>query len=251
MRLPVDRDKAKQQWTGLCDAFRAAGLDLDFIAPVKDLEDMVFAANQVFVGSHETLGKFVVPSEMRYPSRQREVPYYVDWFLNKGYKLIALDLKGQYLEGGGDLLWHPDRSRIWAGHGIRSSQGGIAKFASAMSELSFLVTPLPLVDEYFYHLDTCLSPLNAQAALFYPGAFSEAAQRELERGWKRLYPVQRTDALKFACNGVAVNGIYITPFLAPSLEHALAKEGMQPLRVDTSEFEKSGGSVFCLKMFLE
>ncbi len=251
MRLPVDRDKAKQQWTALCDGFRAAGLALAFIAPVKDLEDMVFAANQVFVGSHETLGKFVVPSEMRYPSRQREVPFYVDWFLSKGYKPIVLDLKGQYLEGGGDLLWHPDRSRIWAGHGIRSSEGGVAKFAAAMSELSFSVTPLQLVDEYFYHLDTCLSPLNAQAALFYPGAFSKAAHRELERGWKRLYPVQRAEAHKFACNGVAVNDIYITPILTHSLGHALRKEEMRPILVDTSEFEKSGGSVFCLKMFLD
>lgn len=120
-----------------------------------------------------------------------------------------------------------------------------------MAKLSFTVIPLELVDEYFYHLDTCLSPLNGEAALFYPDAFSVEAQRTLAKGWKRLYAFEREEALKFVCNGVAVNGMYITPTQTPALEHALIKEGIQPVLVNTSEFEKSGGSVFCLKMFLD
>lgn len=251
MRLGVDRIKAQKQWEALCEAFRSAGLNLEFIPPVKDLEDMVFAANQVFVGSHQQFGQFVVPSEMRYTSRQKEVPYYVEWFQSHGYKILALDLRGEYLEGGGDLLWHPDHSRIWAGWGIRSSRAGVTRFAAAMSELALHVTPLQLVDEYFYHLDTCLAPLNAEAALFYPGAFSEEAQQELSSAWKRLYAVDREEALRFVCNGVAVNGTYITPLQTSSLEHALSKEQIRPVLVDTSEFEKSGGSVFCMKMFLD
>src|SRR5215813_1175449 len=249
MRLSVDLTKAQQQWDALCQAFRSAGLELEFIKPVKDLEDMVFAANQVFVGSHEKLGNFVIPSEMRYPSRQKEVPYYVDWFQTHGFKILVLDLQGEYLEGGGDLLWHPDRPRIWAGYGIRSSDAGVTRFAKAMCELGFGVTPLRLIDEYFYHLDTCLAPLNGDAALFYPGALSQAAQQALTSGWERLYPVTRDEALRFACNGVSVNGTYIMPSRINSVERALEKEGIRPVLVDTSEFEKSGGSAFCMKMF--
>jgi arginine dihydrolase len=251
MRLPVDRAKAQAQWEALCQALRFAALELEFITPVKDLEDMVFAANQVFVGYHETVGKFIVPSEMRYPSRQKEVPHYVDWFQKQGYKILALDLRGEYLEGGGDLLWHPDRSRIWGGYGIRSSLAGVTRFAKAMSELEFTVRPLQLVDQYFYHLDTCLAPLNHEAALYYPGAFSEEAQRQLRSGWKRLYPVTRDEALRFVCNGVAANGTYILPAQTPRVEQALQKESICPVLVDTSEFEKSGGSIFCMKMFLD
>ena len=249
MRTPIDRKKAQAQWEALCQAFRSAGLEVEFIAPVKGLEDMVFAANQVFVGCHQSTGKFVVPSEMRYPSRQKEVPYYLDWFQNRGYKVIALDLRGEYLEGGGDLLWHPDKSRIWAGYGIRSSKGGVATFSAAMEQFPIPVTPLRLTDEYFYHLDTCLSPLNEDAALFYPGAFSEEARQVLAKGWKRLYTVSRDEALRFVCNGVAVNDVYITAADTPSLDRALREEGIRPVFVDTSEFEKSGGSVFCMKMF--
>src|SRR5215471_13030999 len=88
----IDHTKAKAQWDGLCHALSEAGLDIETIAPVPDLEDMVFAANQVFVGHHATLGKFIVPSEMRHASRQREVPFFVDWFEKRGYRVIPLDL---------------------------------------------------------------------------------------------------------------------------------------------------------------
>jgi N-dimethylarginine dimethylaminohydrolase len=120
-----------------------------------------------------------------------------------------------------------------------------------MAHMQIPVTSLHLVDEYFYHLDTCLSPLNAEAAIFYPGAFSSQAQEELKGGWKRLYPIDREEALGFACNGIAVNGWYITSRLTPSLESALRQEQLDPLVVDVSEFEKSGGSVFCMKTFLD
>src|SRR5947207_334894 len=101
MRVPVDRNKAQRQWDAFCAVLRGTGLQVNFIDPVKDLEDMVFAANPVFVGCHEQTGKFIVPSEMRFPSRQKEVPHYVEWFAHHGYKIIALELTGECLEGGG------------------------------------------------------------------------------------------------------------------------------------------------------
>ncbi len=51
-------------------------------------------------------------------------------------------------------------------------------------------------------------------------------------------------------NGVTINGYYLTPHLTPHLEGVLAEEKLTPVVVDTSEFEKSGGSVFCMKAFL-
>ncbi len=99
---PVDHEKAQDQWEALRRALGDSGLKVETIDPVEDLEDMVFAANQVFVGRHEKIGKFIVPSKMRSASRQREVPFYVQWFRSQGYKVIELDLTGEYLEGQGD-----------------------------------------------------------------------------------------------------------------------------------------------------
>jgi len=248
---PIDRAKAQQQWEDLRRALQDAGLKVEIIDPVEDLDDMVFAANQVFVGHHDRLGNFIVPSRMRYASRHKEVEFFVDWFRRRGYQIIDLDLDGEHLEGHGDLLWHPDRSRIWAAYGFRSTRGGVEKFAAAMQELGFPVIPLQLVDDHCYHLDTCLCPLNLDAALIYPGAFSPESLQIVRGGWKRIHELTRDEALQFMGNGIVVNGRFITPQLTQNLQQILAHEGLTPVVVDTSEFEKSGGSAFCMKAFIE
>ena len=251
MGLPVDRVRAQQQWNHLRRALEDAGLKVEVIDPVEDLDDMVFAANQAFVGHHVGLGNFIVPSRMRHASRHKEVAFFVDWFRQRGYKIIDLDLKGEFLEGHGDLLWHPDHARIWAAYGFRSTRGGVEKFAAAMQDLGFPVIPLQLVDVHCYHLDTCLCPLNDEAALIYPGAFSMASLQTLRASWKRIHELTTDESRQFMGNGIVVNGRFITPQLTENLQQILNREGLNPVVIDTSEFEKSGGSAFCMKAFIE
>jgi len=246
----VDRKKARTQWESLCQALQQNGCEIESIAPVEGLEDMVFAANQVFAGEKAGYGKFIVPSHMRYPSRQREVSFYTDWFRAHDYRVINIDFGDDYLEGHGDLIWHPDGSRIYAGYGFRSTQGGVGKFTAAMSEMGISVVPLQLIDSYCYHLDTCFSPLNNESALVFPGAFAAEALASLHHAWRRIHLLDTNEAHHFMGNGIVVNGRYITPHMTPQLESILQQEGLTPVIVETSEFEKAGGSCFCLKTFL-
>jgi N-dimethylarginine dimethylaminohydrolase len=246
----VDRALAQRQWQGLCSALDEAGFHVETITPAPGLEDMVFAANQVFVGFQEGVGKFIVPSRMVHASRQREVPYYVDWFRQRGYKIVEVDLGVEHIEGHGDLLWHPDWSRIYAGYGFRSTQAGVEKFREAMSNLGIPVIPLRLVDPYCYHLDTCFCPLNEEGVLVYPGAYAPESFASLRGYWKRVHELTADEAHRFMGNGIVANGRYLTPYLTPHLEGILREEGLAPVIVDTSEFEKSGGSLFCMKAFL-
>jgi N-dimethylarginine dimethylaminohydrolase len=249
-KVPLDREKARRQWQALCSALEQTGCQVETIAPTPGLEDMVFAANQVFVGFHEGVGKFIVPSRMVHASRQREVPFYVDWYRQRGYKIIDLDLGADYLEGHGDLLWHPDWSRIYAGYGFRSTKAAVEKFGGVMSEMGIPVIPLRLIDPYCYHLDTCLCPLNPEAVLIYPGAYAPESLATLRRFWKRVHELTADEAHKFMGNGIVANGSYLTPYLTPHLEGILRQEDLTPVVVDSSEFEKSGGSLFCMKAFL-
>jgi N-dimethylarginine dimethylaminohydrolase len=248
----VDRAKARQQWDDLCRVLQQSGYEIETINPVDGLEDMVFAANQIFVGAKDGYGKFVVPSRMVYESRQREVPFYIDWFCNRGYQVVELDLSksSDYLEGHGDLLWHPDGSRVYAGYGFRSTLGGVEKFTAAMSKMNIQVVSLQLVDDYCYHLDTCLCPLNNEAALIFPGAFSASSLASLHKSWKRIHLLTADEAHRFMGNGIVANGNYITPYVTPQLEGILHQEALKPVIVNTSEFEKAGGSCFCMKTFL-
>jgi N-dimethylarginine dimethylaminohydrolase len=246
----VDRVKARTQWENLCSVLQQSGCEVEAIDPVEGLEDMVFAANQVFVGEQPGYGKYVVPSHMVYPSRQREVPFYAEWYRSHDYRVIEIDFGADYLEGHGDLLWHPDGSQIYGGYGFRSTRGGIEKFAAAMSEMGIPVVPLKLTDPYCYHLDTCLCPLNNKAALIFAGAFSADALAAIHKNWPRVHLLDCYEAHHFMGNGIVVNGRYITPYMTPQLDAILHQEGLTPVIVETSEFEKAGGSCSCLKTFL-
>jgi len=246
MGIAIDHVLAQHQWENLRRSLSDAGLKVELIDPVKGLDDMVFAANQVFVGEHPDLGRFIVPSRMRHASRQKEVAFYVQWFQERGYRVIEVDLAGEYLEGHGDLIWHPDHSRIWAGYGFRSTRCGVEKFTAAMDKLGFPVTPLELVDEYCYHLDTCFCPLNQSSALIYRQALSAGSVDAIRNTFECIHELSREEALQFVGNGIVANGRYIAPRVTDKISQILAKEGLIPVVVDTSEFEKSGGSVFCM-----
>ena len=245
----VDRVKARSQWENLCSVLQHSGCEVATIQPVEGLEDMVFAANQIFAGEKSGYGKFVFPSRMVYASRQREVPYYVNWFRDRDFRVIDLDFGEDYLEGHGDLLWHPDGCRIYAGYGFRSTLGGVEKFSAAIFDMGIPVVPLQLVDPYCYHLDTCLCPLNNEAALIFPGAYSAEALASVHKFWKRVHLLTAEEAHRFMGNGIVVNGSYITPSVTPQLEAILRQEGLSPIIVETTEFEKAGGSCFCMTMF--
>jgi N-dimethylarginine dimethylaminohydrolase len=251
MGQPINRERALQQWQNLCRTLEQSGINIETIEPVPGLEDMVFAANPMFVGHSEEIGKFVVPSRMRFPIRQQEVSYYLEWFRQRGYKVVEIDLTDEYLEGNGDLIWHPDYSKIWAAYGFRSTRGGVEKFARVMQQFRIPVTALQLVDQHCYHLDTCLCPLNQQSVLIYPGAFASESLTLLRSGWVRIHELSTEEAHQFMGNGIVVDGGYITPHVTSHLQEILEAEGLRPILVDTSEFEKSGGSAFCMKAALD
>jgi N-dimethylarginine dimethylaminohydrolase len=246
----VDRVKARTQWENLRCVLQQNGCEIKTIDPVQGLEDMVFAANQTFVGEKAGYGKFALPSRMLHPSRQREVPFYTEWFRSQDFRIIDIAFADDYLEGHGDLLWHPGGLRIYAGYGFRSTRGGVDKFSAAMSEMGISVIPLELIDHYCYHLDTCLCPLNDEAALIFAGAFSAEALASIHKYWKRIHLLDAEEAHHFVGNGIVVNGRYITPHVTSQLESTLHREGLIPTPVETSEFEKSGGSCACMTTLL-
>jgi len=247
---PVDSVLALSQWEGLFAAFQRAGLEVSLLDPKPGLEEMCFTADQSFAGIDRDECFFAVPSRMLHRSRRDEVELFCGWYFQHGYRIVDLDLEGEeFLEGSGDLLWNPDWESVWAGFGHRSTRAAVDQFAGLMEAMGFEVRTLELVDPHFCNLDLCLAPLTPESLLIYPGAFAPETLARI-RLWARTIEVTREEALRFACNGVSVNGFYITPQLNLRLEQILGREGIEPIVVDLSEFQKAGGSVASLKMLL-
>ena len=238
----VDRALARQQWEHLKDAFEHAGLPVTVLPAVAGLPDLCFAANQTFP-LRDTAGT-VVRSKMAAPQRRREVDHVAEHWQRAGHPVVELDSEGPF-EAGGDGLWYPGRRLILAGVGPRSTR-------EAWDEVSRIgrvpVVPFELVHPRYYHLDTCLCPLDPDCALYVPEAFTDQGIRDIRRLFPEAEPLPSAEAQQLAANGVAIGRHFFVQANSPVSRSVAAARGFTVVEVETSEFLKSGGSVTCLHL---
>ncbi len=238
----VDRDAAQRQWDGLHDAL-AERAEVVLIEPGEGLPDMPFTANAGVV-----LERIFVPARFRHPERQGEEALFKRWFSGHGYTVRDVP-EGMDFEGAGDALLDRAQALLWMGHGHRSD----AAAAQTVADLLDIETvPLRLVDERFYHLDTCLCPLTGGYLLYFPAAFDEASRAEIERRVPadRRIAAEETDAAQFACNAVNVEESVFFNAASESLQRRLREAGFAPRVTALGEFLKSGGGAKCLTLRL-
>jgi N-dimethylarginine dimethylaminohydrolase len=187
---------------------------------------------------------------MRHESRRREVPAFREWFSARGWRIVGPFPPEPWFEGAGDALWHPGRRLVWCGWGFRSGPEVLSRLADAYACPVF---SLELREETFYHLDTCLTPLDERTALFVRSAFTDEGRALLARGFERLVEADPEEAAHaFACNAASVptSRSVVIDGRASRTARTLREMGYRVLEVDTGEYLKSGGSVFCLKQWL-
>jgi N-dimethylarginine dimethylaminohydrolase len=246
---PVDPGRARAQWSALRARFVELGLEVDVVPARADLPDLVFCANQVLpipaAAAPDGVAR-IVPSRMRWPARRGEVPLVTAHLARAGYQVSELADEGP-LEGMGDGLWHPGRRLLWAGAGERSRP---AAWAEVAQRFELPVVLLELVSADFYHLDTCLALLAEDACLWHPPALASAARELVEALVPRRIEVEAAEAReRLACNACAPDGRHVLlPAGAPRTAERLRAAGFEVIDVETGEFLKAGGSVFCMKL---
>ena len=243
----VDRARARRQWEGLRATYETLGLGVDVLPSVAGLPDMVFAANQCLPYQLPDGERGVVISQMRTPERAPEVEYYAAYFSALGYVVRRFPKQLGHFEGTGDGLWHPGQFKLYGGYGYRT---GSQAYDYLQAELGVEAVRLELVNPNFYHLDTCLSLLDGETALVVPEAFTEAGMRALRANIPTLIEVPAAEARELlACNAHCPDGHHVILQAGAAQTEALLREaGYEPTPVETGEYLKSGGSVFCLKL---
>lgn len=254
----VNTAVAQKQWTALKSNYEKL-VNENYLAEVlvipgaEDCEDMVFAANQSFPWLTTSGERVVVMSKMYHASRAREVAHFELFYQNKGYKIIHLR-HTDFFEGMGDTIPHPQKRLLYGGYGHRSTQ-------EAYTELSQLlevpIVALSLTDERFYHLDTCFLPVNVDTVLLCAEAFDAEGLQAIGLLFKNVVEIPVAEATDFfALNAHIVWGkgestpVAILQSGATITAAILKQLGVEVKFRETSEFMKSGGSVFCMKMML-
>jgi len=245
----VDRGRARRQWEHLRTRLSATGLALDVVHGPADCPDFVFCANQALpIPAGVTGGAaHVLPSRMASAERQPEVETIVRALERQGYTRTTLAQAGT-LEGTGDGLWHPGRRLLWAGVGPRSSA---AVWRALATKYALEIVSLRLVDPDFYHLDTCLAWLDETTCLYVPEAFDERGRALIEAVAGRALAVPADEARRLlACNAFCPDGSSVfVQTGCRGTNDLLTRAGYRPIEVETDEFLKAGGSVFCMKLF--
>lgn len=239
----IDNALAKQQWRALYDTLTDCAT-VRLVHPQPGSPDMVFTANAGLVK-----GRLFLVSRFRYPERQYEEPYFADWFLDRGYE-VSLMPRDVPFEGAGDALLDREAGHLWFAHGHRSV---LAAKDVIEARLGVKAVALRLTDQRFYHLDTCLCPLEGGHLLYYPAAFDAASRAAIERRVPaaRRIAVGEEDALSFACNAVSAGRTVVVNRATTALADALARLGFEVVQTPLSEFMKAGGSAKCLTLRLD
>ena len=234
------QEKAVEQWSKLNHVLNNIA-KVDLIQAQKGVPDMVFTANAGLV-----LGDNAVLSRFYHPERQGEEPYFKKWFEDNGFNVFELP-KDLPFEGAGDALLDREGRWLWAGYGFRSeldSHPYLAKW------LDIEVLSLRLIDDRFYHLDTCFCPLSSGYLLYYPGAFDSYSNHIIEGRVpedKRI-AIAEADAINFACNSVNVGQTVVMNKASSSLKQRLADVGFEVIETPLTEFLKAGGAAKCLTL---
>jgi N-dimethylarginine dimethylaminohydrolase len=254
----ADPRRALAQWEDLYHTLaRRLSVEVELIDPDKGWPDMVFTANAGLV-----LGQRFVVSNFRHKERAGEAPLFWNWFSDHGYTCIAIP-KACCFEGEGDALWaggqaqglqpspagtHPPPQTLLAGYHFRSDLASHRMLAEALASR---VISVELCDKRFYHLDTCIAPLDETTAIWYPPAFDEYARKAISDLFPGLIELELAEALRFGANAVVVDKSVVINSGCPKLSAQLEQRGFEVFSVDLSEFMKAGGAAKCLTLWLE
>lgn len=231
------------QWTELQSKLALVSSVIG-IKPARSLPDMVFTANGALIYQNKA-----VLSRFKHQERQDEEIRFNNFLLLRGFRVLWLP-SGIPFEGAGDALFcrrHP--SMLWMGYGHRSDVRAAPIIADY---LKVAVQPLRLIDDRFYHLDTCFCPLTGGTLMYYPQAFDEEALAKIRAMIPPNFRVEvsEEDALNFACNAVNVGQNIFVNKMSSNLEEILTDRGFIVHQTPLTEFMKAGGSAKCLTLKL-
>jgi N-dimethylarginine dimethylaminohydrolase len=238
-RQNASPELARTQWRGLHAKLLELRCQIEMVPPLKGLPDMVFTANAGLVA-----GNKFIRSNFRFAERRGEEAPFEQWFAARGYEVERLP-EGLYFEGEGDALFCGEV--LFCGYRFRSDIRSHQRLGEILKRL---VISVELVQDRFYHLDTCFCPLPDGGAMWFPGAFDDYGQRAIRHHVKNLIAAVPEEAMRFGCNAVVCGKDVVLPDGCPQLCAALSERGYRAHALPMTEFLKAGGACKCLTLLL-
>ena len=250
---PIDKATVKSQHDGLLN-------ELPALLPVKvepfvSVPDIVFVANGGVSLPRLSYPVVILPW-MKYAQRKRELPYLKALFNALDVKTIPFPGSPDApFEGQAELKWFHGGTKAICGFGYRSTAKTFKRLEKMLTTLyraeglqppELLIVPIESFD--YYHLDVAMLEYDDRKCILHKKAFSVKSIGKIKR-FLGAANVTVLDTLDSFCLNAIVDGqrLVTHQLQERGLKEMLEKiTGKQIHQVDTSEFEKSGGSVRCM-----
>jgi N-dimethylarginine dimethylaminohydrolase len=163
------------------------------------------------------------------------------------------------IEGSGDILYDDFRNVFWCGYTRNPDRKNAASGRTDKRAHKHLtnVSGVPCVSLElcfpFFHLDTVFAPLPNGEIIYYPEGITRESQEVVESIFERsgmdghkLVRINKSDALRFACNLVAYEDVIFVPKCDNTVIEQLKNFGYDVKVCDVSSFIHAGGAIHCM-----
>ena len=256
--LEVNKEKAYLQFMDLYNFM--AGSALVYLLPsYGDYQDQVYVANLGVYLPNITDSNNVVLSNFTSKPRQGEEKAGKPFFQLMNYETHDCPFKW---EGEADLKYLHDNVYI-GGYGIRSD---IKAYNWMEEHFGMNIIKVNMVDEYLYHLDCSVFPLNKDKTCICTGLYEPHEIKRIEQ-YTEVIDISEDDAYSGITNSVRLgNTILCASNVSElsktdelyygerqkitALERICANEGLEPAFFNLSEYMKSGALLSCMVLNL-
>jgi len=193
----------------------------------------------------------VILPNMKYEQRKRELKYVKEIFKEAKIKTIEFPNEHEF-EGQAEAKWFNNGELLVVGYGFRMTKASVKTLRKLINETyeSYGVLPPRVISIHlksfrFFHLDLAMLETSQTSAILQDDALNEKDRLRLSKELE----ITLIDTEDPFCLNSIIDGDHLLTHvlnnneLKEFLEH---KTGKKIIELDTSEFEKSGGSVRCL-----
>lgn len=242
MLEPLDIGRAGEQHDAMAEAYRAAGVAVEYVEPSgQPTPNQMFCAD-LFVMTPEGAilarpASTVRAGEERWVARR---------LADMGVPILRT-LTGNAVFEGADLMW-VDPETVMIGLGLRTNEDAASQIAAVLEEVGIetLAVDIPYGTMHFMGM---LRIVDEDLAICWPRRTPFAAVRALqERGHDIVWlPDEDDNVLNRALNVVTLGPRKILMLAGyPSVQKVYEAAGIECVTVDGSELVKAAGAIGCL-----
>jgi N-dimethylarginine dimethylaminohydrolase len=251
--IDEDFQKAYSQWDLLYDHLSGAGT-VYLLPPAGDYPDQVYVANVVVILCHKPKPIAVV-ANFQSPPRKGEEKVAYEFFGMMGYPVYRPPTTW---EGEAEIKHLRDNIYV-GGYGIRTDPKSYDWFEQ---KFDMKIVRVKMTDPHLYHFDCMFFPLTAEKAMVCTSLMEKSDVDKIEKVCE-IIPVSAQLAHAGATNCVRTVNLLFCASSMHSLEKGsydwekeldketfltkvCAKNGLELVLWNGSEFEKSGAALSCL-----